>query len=113
MPKYIDMVFVLRNVNWSSPEVLNDGVDHPINQRADVWSLTLVIFEILSGEIPFDSPEYRNLHFDDFRTKLRAGLRPPIPDDILAREPWIADLVSSFSSRLFFRLLFRCRLVTI
>lgn len=69
------------NINWSSPETLN--TDNPnINQSADVWSLGMVIFEIISGDVPFDTDKYRAMTLEQFIAHLKDGHRPPIPKEI-------------------------------
>jgi serine/threonine protein kinase len=82
-----------RNINWSSPEVLNSGAN--INSSADVWSLALVITEIFTGNIPFDTEECRVMSFDRFNQKIEAGMRPEIPPDFAVKHPWFMEMVSS------------------
>jgi serine/threonine protein kinase len=104
------------NINWSSPETLqrslmrHDGylahVLHTdveagqirtprkikVNESADVWSLAMVMYEILSGEVPFDTEECRSLSFELFLTKVRNGLRPTIPVEF-AKHAWLRELI--------------------
>ena len=81
------------NINWSSPEVLHESA--VVDQSADIWSLALVIAEILTGDVPFDSPDLRMMDLKAFREKLRLGLRPPIPGFVSERESlsWLHDLL--------------------
>jgi len=81
-----------RNINWSAPEVLDESKG--IDQSADIWSLALVIAEILTGEVPFDTPACRSMALQDFREELRKGLRPVIPQFIIEHSPWLQDLVT-------------------
>lgn len=82
------------NINWSSPETLNtDNLN--INQAADVWSLGMVIFEIISGEVPFDTEKYRAMTLAQFTQHLKEGNRPPIPKEI-NHINWLKELVSIF-----------------
>lgn len=67
-----------------------------VNESADVWSLAMVIYEILSGEVPFDTEDCRALTFAQFIQRLRDGLRPNIPPEYL-RHVWLMDLVGSYS----------------
>ena len=80
------------NINWSSPETLNTE-NSRINQAADVWSLGMVIFEIISGEVPFDTDKYRSMTLHQFTEHLREGHRPPIPKEV-AHISWLRELVS-------------------
>jgi serine/threonine protein kinase len=64
-----------------------------IDFAADVWSLGMVIHEIISGEVPFDNEEYRSLKLEDFLARLKAGARPQMPRDY-AHITWLKDLVS-------------------
>ena len=61
---------------------------------SDVWSLTLVISEILTGEVPFDSLEYRKLSLGEFLAGLEAGRRPELPAVVTQRCPWLAELMA-------------------
>lgn len=80
------------NINWSSPETLNTDNSN-INQAADVWSLGMVIFEIISGDVPFDTDKHRALTLEQFLAQLKDGLRPPIPKEI-NHISWLKELVS-------------------
>ena len=64
-----------------------------MSKSADVWSLALVLSEIFSGEVPFDSVEFRDLTFDEFRQKIEFGVRPEVPKKITDLYPWIPDMV--------------------
>lgn len=71
-----------RNINWSSPEVLmrtEDSDSEWVEQPADIWSLAMVVSEILTGEVPFDTRDCRGMTFEQFVGSLEAGLRPKIP----------------------------------
>jgi serine/threonine protein kinase len=80
-----------QNINWSAPEVLSGEQD--VSASADVWSLSLVISEILTGEVPFDSAEYRKLSLSEFLVKLESGSRPALPPVVAIEYPWLVDLL--------------------
>lgn len=80
-----------RNINWSSPESLTES---STSKCADVWSLALVLSEIFSGQVPFDSPEFRDLTFDEFCKRIESGVRPEIPRKISDAYPWLLDMVN-------------------
>jgi tRNA A-37 threonylcarbamoyl transferase component Bud32 len=80
------------NINWSAPEVLNGNGQ--VHTSADIWGLSLVMYEILTGTVPFDLPEYRSLQLNEFALKLKQGLRPEIPQDIKeGKYKWIVPLI--------------------
>jgi serine/threonine protein kinase len=81
------------NIFWSSPEIIHGA--KPVSQKADVWSLASVLFEIFSGNIPFDSPEYRGMSFPEFHQRLEAGLRPEIPRNLADCCPWICSMLAN------------------
>jgi serine/threonine protein kinase len=64
-----------------------------VNQSADVWSIGMVMFEILSGEIPFDTNDHRNMIVDHFLEELKSGVRPSLPREF-SHITWIKKLVS-------------------
>lgn len=79
-----------RNVNWSAPEILIDN-GNEISELSDVWSLAVVAAEILSGEIPFDSPLCRQMKLEAFVDALANDLRPTLPPRL---DDWIREAVS-------------------
>ncbi len=87
------LILIHRNINWSAPEVLS-STPSEINWRADIWSLAMVITEILSGEVPFDSPICRSMPLDQFLTSLAEDMRPQIPSKVETVHPWIKDMVN-------------------
>lgn len=84
------------NINWSSPEVLNKASS--IDQSADVWSLAIVITEIFTGNIPFDTKECRAMELETFKNKVEQGMRPDIPHELFTVHPWFKEMVFLFSS---------------
>lgn len=63
-----------------------------VNERADVWSLAMVMYEIVSGEVPFDTDECRAMSFDQFLSRVKDGLRPQIPAEY-HKYSWLLELV--------------------
>jgi serine/threonine protein kinase len=84
-----------RNINWSAPEVMRG--DTQVGTSSDVWSLALVISEVMSGDVPFDTPEIRMMTMDDFLTNVQAGMRPTLPY-FVADVPNLLDMVSAHFS---------------
>ena len=94
-----------RNINWSSPETLrinreqqdnNGNITMTINQSADIWSIGMVFYEILSAEVPYDSFEYRNLTIEQFLEELKFGARPALPYDY-THITWLVKMVRTKS----------------
>lgn len=92
------------NINWSSPELLS-GQRRLVNQAADVWSLSMVIVEIMTGEVPYDTPEYRSLPLDEFIHRLKANERPSLPK-VFLQKLWLEDMVSDWLLLLLIDLMF-------
>ena len=82
-----------RNINWAAPELLRSDFSGVVNGQSDVWSLAMVLAEIFSGDVPFDSEHHRKLHIVDFLEQIRDGLRPEISDSIKEAFPPIQDIL--------------------
>ena len=65
-----------------------------MDQSADVWSLAMVISEILTGEIPYDTQQYRLMDMDSFNEAVKQGHRPNIPSR-LKNITWLNKMVFS------------------
>jgi len=52
--------------NWSAPEILAGAYGPLYSPSSDVYSLAMVISEIVSGEVPFDDEETKKLELDEF-----------------------------------------------
>ncbi len=81
-----------QSINWSAPEVLRG--EQNVSAAADVWSLTMVIAEILTGEVPFDSPGCRQLTLNEFLDKLEGGLRVTLPVEAETKHQWLVHLLN-------------------
>jgi len=62
-------------VRWAAPEVLS--VDKVWHEKADVFSLGMVLYEIVSGKIPFHNENNMSV----VMRKIKRGERPKIPLD--------------------------------
>lgn len=81
------------NINWASPEILGEAAR--VSDAADVWSLAFVISEILTGEVPFDTPEMKKTNMESYKKELENGLRPKIPKNIEEECPWLVTLLQN------------------
>ena len=81
------VIDVPQTVNWTAPEVIRGG-KAAYTPAADVYSLTMVLWELLSGQVPFDEP---GIGPSDVATVvLDQKRRPPIAD---ATPPEYANLL--------------------
>lgn len=82
-----------RNVNWSAPELFSDDPAVKIEKSADVWSLAMVMSEIFTGVVPFDTESCRAMSLQLFIDHIKGGARPSIPLQY-AQIAWIKQMVS-------------------
>ena len=54
----------------------------------------MVIVEMLTGHVPFDTPEWRAMRMDEFLECLHDGKRPYLPVSISDQFPWLTRLIS-------------------
>ena len=62
---------------WMAPE-FNDKANTKVNQRCDVFSYGMVLYELFTHELPFSDTH----ELVDVLTKIRAGERPSLPHTI-------------------------------
>jgi len=87
-----------RNINWSPPEVLAGNV-MAADKSIDVWGLAMVLSELLLGEVPFDSDEFRQLSMYEFLGVLSDGARPCLNEKTAPNVPradieWIESMLA-------------------
>ncbi|MCS6900840.1 MAG: serine/threonine-protein kinase [Myxococcales bacterium] len=73
---------VMGSPNYMSPEQLKNSKD--VDQRTDVWSLGLVLYELLAGTVAFQADTLAELHvaiLQSFPTSL-ASKRPDLPPGV-------------------------------
>ena len=84
---------VLGTPNYMSPEQING---HPIDGRSDIFSLAVVFFELLTGQIPFHGKNLTNLFYQITQTKHPSPreINPKVPKPVeqilnkaLAKDP--------------------------
>ncbi len=84
-------------LNWTAPEVVSR---QRVTEKSDCYSLGVVLWELFTGRVPFDEPEYMGVGTGQrmIRVALLSGDRyhPPIPSD-MPREP--ADLLREVWNR--------------
>ncbi|CAN5674325.1 hypothetical protein BH09PLA1_BH09PLA1_11920 [soil metagenome] len=65
---------------YSSPEQVNGDLNH-IDTRSDVYSLGIVLYELLSGRLPFDSAQLRSFSAAQMR-RIVCETPPPKPSSV-------------------------------
>ncbi len=75
---------VMGSPNYMSPEQLRNSKD--VDARADLWSLGLVLYELLTGTVAFHADTLAELHLGILQGTPRplSGLRPDLPPGLEA-----------------------------
>ncbi|MET0386780.1 MAG: serine/threonine-protein kinase [Polyangiales bacterium] len=89
---------VMGSVHYVSPEQIQDA--HAVGPTADIWALGVVVYEMLTGQVPFDGETW-----SDVLAKVEAGgyrpaceLRPTLPGVV---DLWLHRAIHPDPSRRF------------
>jgi serine/threonine protein kinase len=71
---------------YQSPEQMENATD--VDERSDIWAMGLVLFELLTGECPFESDTIQETCW-----KVLKGPRPSLKKSLPAVDPGLSDVV--------------------
>jgi serine/threonine protein kinase len=85
----------VRTLEWMASEVGEDEKNtETYTNAADVYSFAIVFFEVLTGEVPFDSTPHTQIH-----QMVREGVRPMLPPDDYCPEHVSAVIKKCWATR--------------
>jgi serine/threonine protein kinase/tetratricopeptide (TPR) repeat protein len=79
---FTELGAIIGTPEYMSPEQA-DLTGQDIDTRTDVYALGVVLYQLLTGELPFTSQELRSSSYDELRRKLRE-VEPPRPSTKLS-----------------------------
>jgi eukaryotic-like serine/threonine-protein kinase len=82
-PLFTELGSLVGTPEYMSPEQADPAIED-IDTRADVYSLGAMLYELLSGELPFASEDLRGSSLDELRRKIRE-VDPPAPSAKVGR----------------------------